>query len=206
MEIKNYNIINVGIGGQGVIRAIQILSHAALIEGFKVRTAETHGMAQRGGSVISYLRFGTHVEGPLIPRGFSDVILAFEASEAVRNFNYAGKKTLFLINREIIVPPMVHQVGFNNLNFDEIKRFLSEITSNVYFIDANELAIKAGDLRTMNVVMLGVLYGSGKIPMKKASLEEAISIFVPRKALEFNKNAFYLGIEKGNDIRRLVNE
>ncbi|MEJ2296226.1 MAG: 2-oxoacid:acceptor oxidoreductase family protein, partial [Candidatus Lokiarchaeota archaeon] len=73
MQIKAYNLLNVGVGGQGVIRAIQILSWAALHEGFKVRTAETHGMAPRGGSVASYLRFGTDVEGPLIPRGASNV-------------------------------------------------------------------------------------------------------------------------------------
>ena len=74
MEIKSYNLLNVGVGGQGVIRAAQILSYAALLEDYKVRTAETHGMAQRGGSVASYLRFGTEVEGPLVPRGKTEFL------------------------------------------------------------------------------------------------------------------------------------
>ncbi|MHA2474737.1 MAG: 2-oxoacid:acceptor oxidoreductase family protein, partial [Promethearchaeota archaeon] len=104
MELKNFNLLIVGVGGQGVISAIQILSWAALLDRYKVRTAETHGMAQRGGSVSSFLRFGKEVEGPLIPRGNCQIVLAFEASEAVRNFNYANSDTIFFINNKIIIP------------------------------------------------------------------------------------------------------
>ena len=200
MEIKNFNLLNVGVGGQGVIRAIQILSHAALLEGYKVRTAETHGMAQRGGSVASYFRFGSEVEGPLIPRGLSDVIMAFEASEAVRNFNYAGPNTFFFINKELIIPPMIHQLGMEYPTIEEIQTFLKTVSLNIFFINANELASQAGNLRTMNVVMLGVLSGSGQIPFNKETLLRAIMKFVPKKAQEVNKVAFNLGIEKGKSI------
>jgi len=155
MVIQNYNLLNVGVGGQGVIRAIQILSWAALQEGYKVRTAETHGMAQRGGSVASYLRFGTNIEGPLISRGKTNVILAFEASEAVRNFNYAGPQTHLIINEKIIIPPMIHQQGLEYPNIDQIHDFLSAVSKNIYFIPADEIALKAGNHRAMNVVMLG---------------------------------------------------
>jgi len=200
MEIKNFNLLNVGVGGQGVIRAIQILSHAALLEGYKVRTAETHGMAQRGGSVASYFRFGSEVEGPLIPRGLSDVIMAFEASEAVRNFNYAGPNTFFFINKELIIPPMIHQLGMEYPTIEEIQTFLKTVSLNIFFINANELASQAGNLRTMNVVMLGVLSGSGQIPFNKETLLRAIMKFVPKKAQEVNKVAFNLGIEKGKSL------
>ena len=159
MEIKSYNLLNVGVGGQGVIRAAQILSYAALLEDYKVRTAETHGMAQRGGSVASYLRFGTEVEGPLIPRGKTNTILAFEASEAVRIFNYAGSETVFLINEKIIVPPMIHQMGMDYPNLTEIRDFLKNVSTNIFFIDAIKIATDLGNLRTMNVVMLGALIG-----------------------------------------------
>jgi indolepyruvate ferredoxin oxidoreductase beta subunit len=104
MNNKNYNLLNVGVGGQGVIRTIQIIAWAALKSNYEVRATETHGMAQRGGSVTSFIRFGTKVEGPLIPRGHADVILAFEASEALRNRDYAGPNTLFLIKWAIITP------------------------------------------------------------------------------------------------------
>jgi indolepyruvate ferredoxin oxidoreductase beta subunit len=200
MEIKKFNLLNVGVGGQGVIRAVQILSHAALLNGYKVRTAETHGMAQRGGSVASYFRFGSEVEGPLIPRGLTDVIMAFEASEAVRNFNYAGPNTFFFINEELIVPPMIHQLGMEYPTIEEIQTFLKTVSQNIYFVNANELANQAGNLRTMNVVMLGVLSGSGQLPLNKETLLSAMIELVPKKAQEVNKVAFNLGIEEGKSI------
>lgn len=206
METKSYNLLNVGVGGQGVIRAIQILSHAALLEGYKVRTAETHGMAQRGGSVASYLRFGSSVEGPLIPRGMADLVMSFEASEAVRNFNYAGPNTYFFINNYLIVPPMIHQLGMEYPNIEEIHAFLKDVSPNIFFIDANNLAMQAGNLRTMNVVMLGVISGSGKLPIKIENLQEAIRLFVPKKAIEINKLAFNLGLQEGKSLRREIIE
>ena len=206
MEIKSYNLLNVGVGGQGVIRAVQILSLAALFEGHKVRTAETHGMAQRGGSVASYLRFGSSVEGPLIPRGMTNLVMSFEASEAVRSFNYAGPETYFFINNHLIIPPMIHQLGMEYPNIEEIHKFLKDVSPNIFFIDANQLAIEAGNLRTMNVVMIGIIIGSGKLPLKNENLQKAISSLVPQKAIEVNKLAFNLGIEKGKALRRNINE
>ena len=206
MEIKSYDLLNVGVGGQGVIRAVQILSQAALLEGHKVRTAETHGMAQRGGSVASYLRFGSSVEGPLIPRGMTDLVISFEASEAVRSFNYAGPSTYFFINNYLIIPPMIHQLGMEYPNIKEIHEFLKDVSPNIFFIDANKLAIEAGNLRTMNVVMIGIISGSGKLPLKEENLQEAISLLVPKKAIEINKLAFNLGVEKGKLFRWEINE
>jgi len=206
MEIKSYNLLNVGIGGQGVIRAIQILSNAALLDGYKVRTAETHGMAQRGGSVASYLRFGTVVEGPLIPRGKTDVVLAFEASEAVRNFNYAGPDTTFFINNDLIIPPMIHQLGMDYPDINSIREFLNDVSSKIFFINGNELAKQAGNIRTMNVIMLGVLLGAGKIPIKRQTLEYSMLQFVPLKLQEINKQALQIGIDKGKSIVRNQDE
>ena len=206
MEIKSYNLLNVGVGGQGVIRAAQILSYAALLEDYKVRTAETHGMAQRGGSVASYLRFGTEVEGPLVPRGKTDTILAFEASEAARIFNYAGPQTVFLINKNIIIPPVIHQMGMDYPDIKQISEFLKSVSQNIYIINANEMAMNAGNPRTMNVVMLGVLSGSQTIPLKRESLVQAILSYLPTKVHDVNKKAFEMGIEKGKNIKREFNE
>jgi len=206
MEIKSYNLLNVGVGGQGVIRAAQILSYAALLEDYKVRTAETHGMAQRGGSVASYLRFGTEVEGPLVPCGKTDTILAFEASEAVRIFNYAGPQTVFLINKNIIIPPMIHQMNMDYPDIKQIGEFLKSVSQNIYFINADEMAMNLGNPRTMNVVMLGVLLGSEAIPLKRESLVQAILSYLPTKVHDVNKKAFEMGIEKGKNIRRDFNE
>ena len=206
MEIKSFNLLNVGVGGQGVIRATQILSYTALLDNYKIRTAETHGMAQRGGSVASYLRFGTEVEGPLIPRGNADTILAFEASEAVRIFNYAGLETVFLINEIIIVPPMIHQMGMAYPNQMEIRDFLKNVSPNIFFIDGVKIATDLGNPRTMNVVMLGALIGLEVLPLKKKTLEKAILSYLPTKLHDINKKAFKFGIENGIKIRRDFNE
>jgi indolepyruvate ferredoxin oxidoreductase beta subunit len=206
MEIKSYNLLNVGVGGQGVIRATQILSYAALLEDYKVRTAETHGMAQRGGSVASYLRFGTEVEGPLIPRGKTNTILAFEASEAVRIFNYAGPKTVFLINERIIIPPMIHQMGMDYPNLREIRDFLKHVSTNIFFLDGVKIATDLGNPRTMNIVMLGALIGLDVLPLKKETLEKAILSYLPEKLHEINREALKFGIENGMKLRRNNNE
>jgi indolepyruvate ferredoxin oxidoreductase beta subunit len=206
MEIKSYNLLNVGVGGQGVILAAQILSYAALLENYKVRTAETHGMAQRDGSVASYLRFGTEVEGPLIPRGKTNTILAFEASEVIRTFNYAGPETVFLINKKIIIPPMIHYMGMDYPNLKEIHDFLKNISGNIFFIDGVKIATDVGNPRTMNIVMLGTLIGLDVIPLKKETLETAILSSLPPKLHEINRKAFKYGIETGIRIRRNFNE
>ncbi len=206
MEIKSYNLLNVGVGGQGVIRAAQILSYAALLENYKVRTAETHGMAQRGGSVASYLRFGSEVEGPLIPRGKANIILAFEASEAVRIFNYAGPETVFLINENIIIPPQIHQMGIEFPDLIEIRAFLKNVSSNIFFIDGVKAAADLGNPRTMNVVMLGALIGLKVLPLRKETLEKAILSYIPPKLHDINRKAFQSGIENGKKLMRDYNE
>jgi len=104
---KNYNALCVGIGGTGVIRASMILGWSALKEGFKVRTAETHGMSQRGGSVSSYLRFGRNLEAPFMIEGDLDVLIAFEISEALRNLFYINKDTLIISSTNTVIPPSV---------------------------------------------------------------------------------------------------
>jgi indolepyruvate ferredoxin oxidoreductase beta subunit len=163
-------------------------------------------MAQRGGSVASYLRFGTKVEGPLIPRGKTNTILAFEASEAIRTFNYAGPDTVFLINEKIIIPPMIHQMGMDYPNLTEIHDFLKNVSLNIFFIDGIKIATDLGNPRTMNVVMLGALIGLDVLPLKRETLEKAILSYLPTKLHEINREAFKFGIETGIKIRRKSNE
>jgi len=112
----NFNALCVGVGGTGVIRASMILGWCALQEGFKVRTAETHGMSQRGGSVLSYLRFGTLLESPFMIEGDLDVLLAFEISEALRNLHFANKDTFVIASKNSVVPPAV--LTHNSLKID----------------------------------------------------------------------------------------
>ena len=114
---KSFRLVITGTGGQGAIRASQILGWAAVNEGYNVRTAETHGMAQRGGSVTCYLGVG-NVNGVLFPRGTADVVLAFEEIEALRNIDYANSNTVFLVSKTRLIPP--------GLYFNKTARYPSE--------------------------------------------------------------------------------
>lgn len=206
MNINQYNILSVGVGGQGVIKITQFLASAALIDNYHVRTAETHGMAQRGGSVSGYLRFGELVNGPLIPAGFADFIVALEPLEAVRNIKYAGKNSIILLNTKHILPLSIYQSKkIVYPEFDEIMENLKKITKNVFFIKATDLAEKAGNVKTSNVVMLGVMLGTGNLPLSKENLEKSILKNIPAKAKEVNEIAFKLGIEEGQKIGSEIN-
>ena len=103
------NIILAGVGGQGILSIAYVIDNAALDAGFNFRQAEVHGMAQRGGSVEGYIRFGSDVHSPLTPRGYSHVMLAFEPIEAIRRIEYVGPKTVILVNDKIIPPPSVYR-------------------------------------------------------------------------------------------------
>ncbi|MHA2280311.1 MAG: indolepyruvate oxidoreductase subunit beta [Promethearchaeota archaeon] len=200
MEIRNFNFLIVGVGGQGVISAIQILTKAALLDNYKVRTAETHGMAQRGGSVSAFLRFGDRIEGPLIARGNCQVILALEASEAVRYFNYASSNTNFFINTKIIVPPTVHSMAMEYPNIEMIQKFLQQVSKNIYFVNGHGEALKVGNLRTLNIFMLGILLGSEKLPITQKAIEGSMMLLTPKKYHKINEIALNKGIEKGKII------
>ena len=206
MNVDQFNILSVGVGGQGVIRITQILASAALLDNYHVRTAETHGMAQRGGSVSGYLRFGKLVDGPLIPAGLANMIMALEPLEAVRNIKYAGKKSIIFLNDKSVLPLSIYQSKkIFYPEFDDILANLNKITTKVFFIKASDLAEKAGNAKTSNVIMLGVMFGTGILPLSEENLEKSILKYVPAKAKEVNKIAFKLGIEEGQKIRSELN-
>ncbi|UYP48726.1 Indolepyruvate oxidoreductase subunit IorB [Candidatus Lokiarchaeum ossiferum] len=205
MEINHFNCLSIGVGGQGVIRATQILADAALLDKHSVRTAETHGMAQRGGSVTGYLRFGSEVMGPLIPKGGANIIMSFEPSEAIRAIPYANADTIMFVNIKPIIPLSVYQnKKIVYPSFEEMQTNLKKVTQKVLFIDAAELAIKAGSIKAANVIMLGVMLGSGALPLSRENLEKAIMDGVPAKALDINKKAFDLGIAKGEELKEKI--
>lgn len=206
MRPRNFNLLCVGVGGQGVIRTLQILIRATNLDDpdQNVRTGETHGMAQRGGSVEGYIRFGSDVHSPLTPRGYSHVMLAFEPIEAIRRIEYVGTKTIILVSEKIIPPPSVYRKKTCFYpEISEIKKNLEKVSKNVFIIKAHEMAEKAGDSRAANVLLLGMLSGLGSkvLPIKRDNLMKAILEFVPKKTYKINESAFKMGIEKGISIR-----
>ncbi len=188
MESKN--LIICGVGGQGILLASELVALVAMEEGYDVKKSEVHGMAQRGGSVVSHVRIGDKVFSPLIEEGTADVILAFEKAEALRWVHYLNpKKGVLIVNDLEIVPPFV-SIGLDEYPKD-IEKTLKSIAKEAYFVDGIGLARQAGNERTANVALLGVL--SNYMPFNEETWIEVIKRRVPPKTIEANLKAFSLG-------------
>ena len=187
------NVILTGVGGQGILLASQVLGVTAVKEGFNVRVSEIHGMAQRGGAVISHVRIGKKVYAPTVLEGKANVILGFEPLETLRNIKYASEKTLALISKEIIVPTGFSTQPVEYPNFEKIIEKIRQFTEKIIIIDALNLAKKAGNAITRNMVMLGALAATGMLPLKTETLKETIRELVRPAYVEMNLKAFELG-------------
>jgi len=188
-----FNILICGVGGQGTILASYVLGNAALKEGFKVRLGEIHGMAQRGGSVVSHVRMGDEVYGSVIPLEKADVIIAFEPLEALRNISSLKKGGKVILNTERINPISVSLGESEYPQIEEIISTLSE-KGKVYSFNATEIAKKIGNQVTMNMVMIGAL-SFLETPIKNETLLETINLVLGKKA-ELNIKAFEAGRKK----------
>jgi indolepyruvate ferredoxin oxidoreductase beta subunit len=185
---KDFNVVIIGTGGQGVITLLQILAEAAMIEGYDVKTSELHGLSQRGGSVEVHLKFGKKVFSPLVPQGGADLILSIEAQECLKSCYYAGKQTTFLINRFFI--PILEQ---KPLSEKSIVKELKKFTKNVIVIPAADICEKElGKNVVAGVYLLSYAVFNKIIPLKPSSFSKAIDIAVSKKYLELNKKTLEL--------------
>jgi indolepyruvate ferredoxin oxidoreductase beta subunit len=189
---ESFDILIVGIGGQGTILASNILGEACLLEGRHVRGAETHGMAQRGGSVESHIRIDG-LFGPLIPPGHADLLISFDLLEALRYSHYVKKDGKMVVNRQLVLPTSVFMQNLVVPSQDEIIAALKKY--HLCLLDADKIAEEAGSPLSQNVVMLGA--ASLSIPLKPESLVEAVKCLVPKKTVEINVKAFEMGRESG---------
>lgn len=188
----SFDILIVGIGGQGTILASNILGEACLMEGKHVKGAETHGMAQRGGSVESHIRING-LFGPLIPPGQADFLISFDLLEALRYSHYVKPGGRMVVNRQLVLPTSVFMQNLVAPSQDEIIAALKKRT--LCLLDADRMAADAGSPLSQNVVMLGA--ASHSIPLKPESLLEAVKRLVPKKTIEINTKAFEMGREFG---------
>ena len=176
------NIMIVGVGGQGTLLASRILGNVVIKEGYDVKLSEVHGMSQRGGSVVTYVKYGDKVYSPIIDEGEADIILAFESLEAYRAMPYLKKDGLMIANTQEINPmPVITGAAKYPEN---IMGKLSE-KINLKAVDALSLAEEAGNIKAVNVVLIG------EIPHEQWI--ETIKETVPEKFLEVNLKAFDLG-------------
>ncbi len=182
------NIMIVGVGGQGTLLASRILGNTVINEGYDVKVSEVHGMSQRGGSVVTYVKYGDKVYSPIIDRGEADIILAFEMLEAYRALPYLKKGGKMIANNQSI-DPMPVITGAAEYPADIEAKISS--CADLKCIDALSLAKQAGNIKAVNVVLIGVMAKSTDIAYEKWI--ETIKTTVPEKFLEVNLKAFDLG-------------
>lgn len=187
------DIVFAGVGGQGIIVASDIFCEAALLDGFDVAKAETHGMAQRGGSIIAHVRIGDDISSPLIERGTSDIILGFEILESVRALSLLKDKGTVVMNTRFIPPAPVLQGLAESPNIDELVNVIRRKAFHVYETDGISLAGKAGNTLVMNTVLLGALSAIPENPVREESLRKAMSHRFKEKYLNVNLKALQLG-------------
>ena len=193
--VREFNIVIAGVGGQGAILMAEILGEAATIEGLKVRGSEILGMAVRGGPVSSIIRVGSEVYGPLVPEGKGDVLVGLEPTEALRNIAYLSKNGIAIINTRPIVP---YTVLLGLTKYPQMRNVLETLrgkSRDVIALDATKLAKEAGTPVAANMIMLGALAGTGKLPMKNEMLKKVMKAHFFRKMARINIKAFDLGFE-----------
>lgn len=187
------DIYLVGVGGQGIITASRIIGDAAILAGKNFLLSETHGMAQRGGSVVCTARIGD-VYSPLIPDGQADVILSFELLEALRAVCKASKNTVVVSSSERMIPLSVSTQKLTYPTLEEVRREVAKIAREFVLIDASKLAREAGVQMSSNIVMVGALAGTGLTNLDKKHFEKAIEMNIARNIRE-NLAAFSKGFD-----------
>ena len=189
----NKDILICGVGGQGTVLASRIIAAAAMDEGSPVHSAETIGMAQRGGSVTSHLRIGGEAYSPMIPFGAADMILAFEPGEAVRNLRYLRRGGTAVVNTAA-VKPVTESLKGTGYDGSEMTAYLGK-KCDCIFVNAEEVCAPFGSSKFFNIIMLGVAAGSGHLGLSRETLLKQIEKNVPARFLDVNIRAFNAGIE-----------
>lgn len=184
------SILFVGVGGQGTILASKILVEGLLDAGYDVKMSEVHGMAQRGGSVSTQVRFGDKVHSPLIEKGKADVIMSFEKSEAARWMEYL-KKDGYIIANDYEIYPVTVLIGQEEYP-ERVNERLKAAVPNTIMIDAADIAEKLGNIKAQNVVLLGALIKV--LNLNNIAWNKIIERIVPEKAIELNKKALMEGM------------
>jgi indolepyruvate ferredoxin oxidoreductase beta subunit len=188
-EVKS--ILFAGVGGQGILRASDIICEVIMEAGFDVKKSEVHGMAQRGGCVTSHVRYGKKVYSPLAEPGSIQTLISFEKMEALRYLKFPKKDASIIVNTEEIYPPAVNMGDAPYP--DDVIEFLKKHYGKVISFDAGHLAQKAGNIKTANVVLLGAIYNLMNID--KSIWERVIKKSFPEKLVKMNLTAFQMGID-----------
>jgi indolepyruvate ferredoxin oxidoreductase beta subunit len=192
--MKELCFLLAGVGGQGTLLASNVLAQVGVRAGFDVKKAEVHGMAQRGGSISSHVRWGEKILSPLIGRGDVDYVVAFEKLEALRYVSMLRSGGVAIVG-EMRIPPLSVSSGSDVYpNDNELRRVIGEVTDKSYFIPSLRLAEQAGNVRAHNIVVLGALSNFLRQVPPETWLE-VIEEYVPQKLIVVNRRAFQVGRE-----------
>ena len=191
-----YNILLTGVGGEGILMTSVIVARAANLDGHEVRGTQFHGLAQRGGSIPTQVRFGKNVYSPMIPRGQADLILGLEPIEAARSCFYATKqRTGFVVDTYPVKPVYLNLLGHKYPSNDEIKKMIEPFSKKSIFVDASNICEKKfGNPIYGNVMAIAIAFSSGMLPLSKNAVLGAIKSTVPSKAIKTNLEAFEMGL------------
>jgi len=194
--MKKLDLLMVGVGGQGIILAGDILADVVLALGYDVKKTDTLGMAQRGGSVVSHIRVAPKVWSPLVKEGEAEVLLALEKLEAARWCHYLQPDGIAIVN-DYALPPLSVSLGLQRYpNDEEIRNILQQRTKQVYFVNGTEKAKRLGEVQAANMFMLG--FSSCLFPADVQLWENCIAQRFSHKAVEINIAAFRQGREQGH--------
>jgi len=193
-NVKEFNVVAIGVGGQGVLTVAGILTEAALKQGYDVKMSELHGLAQRGGSIPCQVRFGEKIYSSLVKPGDADLVIAMEPLEALRAARFSSPdKTVLIMNTHEVQPAAVVTLGKKYPTLDEIKKELGNFFKEIIDVNATEIAKKeTGKAVTSNIYMLGLASARELIPIKRDVLLKTIEENVPPKYLEMNRKIFEL--------------
>lgn len=188
----NKNCLLCGVGGQGVVLASKLIASAALEKGMDVRTSETIGMSQRGGSVVSHVRMGQKIYSPMIPGHSADVLLAFEPAEAVRNLYYLKEGGVAIVNKKA-VKPVTSALGQRSYDGEEMICCLRKRIERLYVVDGEDVCQRAGSPKVLNVVLLGTALGSGVLDISVADMERQLKVTLKPQFTTMNLEALRMG-------------
>lgn len=189
------DIVLSGIGGQGILTLAVVMGTAAMIEGYDVRVAEVHGMAQRGGAVICYVKMGERVSSPLVIEGAADMIVSLELSETLRALHHLKPKGVVVMNSNALPPPLSVISGIRYPSLEAVLEELKGIAEDVYVVNAYEIAKSIGSPQSANMVVLGSAWATGKLPLSKESIVNAISKTFRGEVAKINQKAFEEGVK-----------
>lgn len=189
-----FNYLLAGVGGQGTVLASRIIAQCAMNQGVNARTAETIGMAQRGGNVVSHVRIGEEVYSPLIPLKTADVIIGFEPGEAARCIDYLKAGGCVVVSN-MAVKPVTDALSATNYDGGEMIQYLKAKASRVIVVDGARICDEAGSSKVLNLALLGAAIASGVLAYNQAEVESVIQDRIDPRFMELNLKALRLGAE-----------